>query len=460
MSPEAATRCREWLEEQLESLRGLRNGNPRDAQFKIWRQTTLTVLQRIWPGDSTRSDRFRRIRFSAPQSKVDPRSAADWFARGCDDATLYLELWVAEIERDGVPADASPAYHDGGDAEGLAEEAYPTLELGAPGSSGGRGIEIPEENDIVLDLGGGAPTSASAAPAREETSGAPPRLPASSSRVLPRPATGKAPRAAGKSPSPKPTEPRRETPAAAERPAAPRPAETPRPKPARRGGPKSRLKDLLGLDAVIARVNDEPTGEPESAGAPVAPMNAAPPAEAPPPAIAVNESPSSPAPAAPVEFVAAATNVSPASAEPVPLAAATPHAEPAPIASADEPAAGSDEGEAPSAEAIEEATQRFMETSPVLSLTGRPVQRRTDTTRFEQPDAVAVATLAEDVGRLGVPGMRREAVRAQLVELAQQLEAGEPGWELLAEVVCEAMTHRALAQRLMPVLLPWLTRAA
>lgn len=448
MSPEAAVRCREWLEEQLEALRGLRNGNARDAQFKIWRQATLTVIQRIWPGDHSRSDRFRRIRFSAPQSKVDPRSAADWFARGCDDATLYLELWIAEIDKDGVPQPSEREHDEPGDTVGLAEEAFPTLELGASGSPGSRGIEIPAEREIILDLGGSAAPAAPEGVTRDASGPEPPKLPSSASRSMTRPASMKATRPPARAVEPAPksepvakSEPESRRDVSETRAAAPRPAEPTRTKSPKRGGPKSRLKDLLGLDDVVARVRDErvapedveiseppPTAEPRAIAEAPAPPLAAP--------VPTNDADRP----APVE-VASAEGIT----RPVAPEAAAP------------PADGDD---MPSSEAIEAATQRFLETSPVLSLTGRPVQRRTDVTRFEQPDAVALATLAEDVGRLGVPETRRDAVRAQLVDLAQQLETGSADWELLSDVVREAVAYRPLAQRLMPVLLPWLTRAA
>ena len=45
----------EWakrlLEDQIERLAELRNANPRDQSFKLWRQTTLTVIQRLCSAD-------------------------------------------------------------------------------------------------------------------------------------------------------------------------------------------------------------------------------------------------------------------------------------------------------------------------------------------------------------------------------------------------------------------------
>ena len=101
-----------------------------------------------------------------------------------------------------------------------------------------------------------------------------------------------------------------------------------------------------------------------------------------------------------------------------------------------------------------------MRNSPVLGLQGRPVQRSSDATQFLDPDAVALATLAADVGRHVSDEAAREPLRAALLELAIQIEAQAPEWAVLRDLVAAAMTHPELARRLMPVVLPWLGRAA
>ena len=52
--------------------------------------------------------------------------------------------------------------------------------------------------------------------------------------------------------------------------------------------------------------------------------------------------------------------------------------------------------------AATQATEDFLRSSPVLGLTGKPVQRNTDDTGFTDPDAIAIASLAAELGRLGV----------------------------------------------------------
>ncbi len=99
VTPEAA--CT-WLKDQLEALDQFRNASTRDASFRQWRQSTLTVIQRIWPGVTARSSRFRRIPFSPPSTLADARQSREAFERGCSEATLLVRAWVAEIEAKGI----------------------------------------------------------------------------------------------------------------------------------------------------------------------------------------------------------------------------------------------------------------------------------------------------------------------------------------------------------------------
>ncbi len=95
--PNAALHAREWLERQLAELGQLRNANRRDQNFKAWRQHTLTVIQRIWPGDSRRTDRFRRIPFSPPMSRATDRQVREFYERGWGEAGVLLREFLAEI---------------------------------------------------------------------------------------------------------------------------------------------------------------------------------------------------------------------------------------------------------------------------------------------------------------------------------------------------------------------------
>src|SRR6185436_9120186 len=90
-----------WLTEQLGALSRLRNSSPRSHEFKQWRQATLTAAQRIWPNDTERSERFRRIPFSSG-AKSSERTSREAFEHGCSEARRIIRMWLAEIKHHGV----------------------------------------------------------------------------------------------------------------------------------------------------------------------------------------------------------------------------------------------------------------------------------------------------------------------------------------------------------------------
>ncbi len=100
--PTSAQRAREWLERQLAELGQLRNASRRDSGFKAWRQNTLTVLQRIWPEDAPRIERFRRIPFSPPMQRPTERQVREYFGRGWGEAGQYLRSLLSEVALLGV----------------------------------------------------------------------------------------------------------------------------------------------------------------------------------------------------------------------------------------------------------------------------------------------------------------------------------------------------------------------
>ena len=107
------------LDKQIEQLGELRNGGTRAIEFREWRQTTLTLIERIWPDQSSRATRFRRIPFSPASANADDRVMREAFERGCAEARRLLRLWHAEIGSRGVSQDA--------EAPRLAEAVRQTL---------------------------------------------------------------------------------------------------------------------------------------------------------------------------------------------------------------------------------------------------------------------------------------------------------------------------------------------
>ena len=105
--PNAALHAREWLEHQLEELGQIRNASRRDPKFKLWRQSTLTVIQRLWPGDARRVDRFRRIPFSPPMARPTDRQVREYYERGWGEAGVMLREYLVEIERPGAARESA-----------------------------------------------------------------------------------------------------------------------------------------------------------------------------------------------------------------------------------------------------------------------------------------------------------------------------------------------------------------
>lgn len=76
------------------------------------------------------------------------------------------------------------------------------------------------------------------------------------------------------------------------------------------------------------------------------------------------------------------------------------------------------------------------------------------------PAAQDLMALADRVDELGVPVRERSILRAALIDLARQMESPPVNWEALRETVAYAMDHQALARRMLPLVLPYLDRAA
>ena len=557
----AGARAIEWLEAQLGDLANIRNASPRDPSFKNWRQATLTVMQRIWPGDQVRSERFRRIPFSPPDPRSDARTVREAYSRGCQEAARILNGFIDEIRAEGVPdvpGDGLPESHGN-----EFEDGFPTVDLPA-GDIGGRTsiadmaanmladladappqgtdpsfdqpsrpqfslppVSEPEERPArkglnmkarLRDLLGLAPPSTKAhagstddaAPDRAGGDDGAAADPAAGAAVAPpvvsAPKSGEWPLPGVYAKPPAPVEPTLPS-AAAEGTAQEQSpsALMSRSTTLRRNIEKVSIESLISAEfrtaaapaselpaATAHRAAETPLANtPAPASAPpapnVAPVASAPPsaaAPAPPPALpgrpklslvppfaddpefSMGPSPSgelsaprAAAPGPPLNAPLAAPAVrGPARVAPPP---ARPHSsvgddafEPEPHEPAEPPAGRVDP------EAFARATDDFMRSSPVLGATGRKVHRGFDDSGFGDADAIAVSSMAQDLTRMAVPDERHAEVRARLMDLARRLERAELEWSALRKAVWFAMEYPELARRLMPVLLPWIDRAA
>ena len=422
----ASERAQAELERQLVELSGLRNASTRDSGFKLWRQTTLTVLQRTWEGDESRAAKFRRVPFSPPSARADREEIRQWYEKGCGEAATLLRDLIQEVaERGVVPAAPTSEASDAAAAlDGLPEDSAPMLTLGE---------DAPEKDEA-------SPKPASPAP-----------------RLSPPPV-------------PQQQRPRK-------------PGEERRKRPRRYGTGKVRLKDMLGF----ADTNDAPAVEdaPRAPAHPPRPAESQRPAGARPksdgPAATARPADT----ALPVTRGAAALPPAPAPPEfqaPPEEIDETAHLAP-PEAELD-----ADDVEEHSAPLIDEGTlQRALEaalhsfvqrepepqppagdllaTSPVFEAKQRPATRRPSQINsgelmFKSSTATAVGAIADEVAAFGVPERYRAIARAAMLDLAGHLDRRDLTWQTLRESIHFVMEYPILARRILPLLLPYLDEAA
>mgnify|MGYP001581594061 CR=1 FL=1 len=383
--------AREQLRELISILGELRNAGPRDQRFKQWRQITTTLLQRIWPGDPIRAERFRRIPFSAPTAFADRRATREYFERGCREAASYLDGLALELGGGATAASPPTDGPDLGDAPAADEVEMLDLPVARPADPA-----APRDEPILHD----EPFRAEEPPAQA----APPPPPVPSRKdppTSPPPALGRVR-----------TDPRPE----AREPVM---------------GPKPRLKDMLGF-----------TDEPAPDHARARPVPGAPPPRAPVSLVPLSPEPTRRVTPPPVSIAPPPTPEPPLAVPVEPPAAVAP------------PAATSDERRDWAAE--------FVLGSPALQAKAHSALETEPPTipAPESPAARELLALAVQVAELGVPARERAIVRAALIDLGRQMESPPINWEALRETVAFAMDHPALARRVLPLVLPYLDRAA
>src|SRR5204862_6121735 len=85
---------------------------------------TLTLIQRIWVGDSSRPSRFKRIPFTAPGPKPDAEQVRHAYAKGCTEAMTFLKNVIKDLQEGALSA-APPAGVPASDPESLEQETRP-----------------------------------------------------------------------------------------------------------------------------------------------------------------------------------------------------------------------------------------------------------------------------------------------------------------------------------------------
>jgi hypothetical protein len=503
---ESIARATAWLQDLVSELSGLRNATSRDPSFKNWRQNAITTLQRIWPADQEHAERFRRIPFSPVDPRADMRAQRESFSRGCQEAARVLASFVEEVHTLGVPAiiaDQTPLTEESG-----FEDGFPTVDLPSGDLSHPDRMQAPQDPSApdlppqVADPSFTQPSAfrfdgAANAPASPTPSGsipgearparkglgvaaklrdllgltgfagkpAPTPQPSPSTSTtfqqpLPRSldivAVGdevdSGPRSRAWSLPPAPAN----TPQPPQAPAAASPSATP---PAEAGmsvvmSRPTTLRTSIEKVTIESLISPEFRGGAEGSSAPPAPSG--PQAAERPPISIVPPLSSDP------EFnVDPAPPATPSKVLPLPLPPIAPAAE----APADAVADGDDDSPEHKVDAAERAraAEDFMRTSPVLGATGRKVQRAAQESAehpFTDPDAIAIASMVDELTLMGVPTTRQSETRARLMDLARRIERADLEWNALRKAVWFAMEYPEVARRLMPMLLPWIDRAA
>ena len=475
----------EWakrlLEDQIARLGELRNANPRDPGFKLWRQTTLTVIQRVWPGNLPKSEAFRRIPFSTPNTKATRAQVREHYERGCAEAIAHLNGLMLEIDDGGLkPADA-PAHL----------EPQPMPSIPAPVLS--RPTDEPKNLEILDEgLVGTGPLSKDQLDARGDATLPPqfvspvfdhePDLEAPSVSPPTRftsPQFGDEPSIQSAHATPAaprdeatPTEPRVRREPTRPAPPPPPPASSGPEPPPTAGAPvhpasgrvprsgRRALKDMLGFgdESRSSAAEDSTAPEPETEE-PLAPARPAPAFGI--PSFLQRSTPApTPAPTPPPELVESDQDAEPeddrALAVDPPVLSAD-EVEPDPFAR--------DEGDEEADVTLdlepdeEEVAEEFLRTSPVLSAQPRPLSAPRHTRSVpgaETPTAAALTSLASDITRLGIPEGHRAATRAALLGLARQFDDRTVTWLSIRQAIALVLEYPALARRVIPLLVPYL----
>ena len=123
----------------------------------------------------------------------------------------------------------------------------------------------------------------------------------------------------------------------------------------------------------------------------------------------------------------------------------------------------SGDAELPPAEMDElrSVTDEFLSSSPVFSVHGSSGASRSEPGRAElSPSALAIMAMAVEIEALGVPEGERPRVREALLDLARNLDTAKLSWRQVRLTMAVVMEYPAIARRVLPMILPFLDRAA
>jgi hypothetical protein len=112
-------------------------------------------------------------------------------------------------------------------------------------------------------------------------------------------------------------------------------------------------------------------------------------------------------------------------------------------------------------EELRSVTDEFLGSSPVFSVRGTAGASRSEAGRAElSPSALAIMAMAVEIEALGVPEGERPRVREALLDLARNLDTAHLSWRQLRLTIAVVMEYPTIARRVLPMILPFLDRAA
>jgi hypothetical protein len=116
-------------------------------------------------------------------------------------------------------------------------------------------------------------------------------------------------------------------------------------------------------------------------------------------------------------------------------------------------------------EDLRSVTDEFLSASPVFSVagpggSGRPAGPGGAAPQELSPTALAIMAMAVEIESLGVPEGDRPRVREALLDLARKLDSKMLTWRQLRLTVEVVMEYPAIGRRVLPMIVPFLDRAA
>lgn len=124
-------------------------------------------------------------------------------------------------------------------------------------------------------------------------------------------------------------------------------------------------------------------------------------------------------------------------------------------------AAADDELPVEEMDELRSVTDEFLSSSPVFSVGNPSNASRSPSHKAElSPSALAIMAMAVEIEALGVPEGDRPRVREALLDLARKLDTPQLSWRQLRMTMEVVMEYPAIARRVMPMIVPFLDRAA